>query len=601
MKKNSLWLLLVLAAIMFISCSKDSTTETNNNGTGGDNTTTATCQIIDPVNVDSINAGAVLTIKVKVKAGTSLVDQITYYANNTQIYQQNGQSNSNDTIFSYNWTIPVSSINYQLKVIIRDKEGKTGSSQIINLKTFNQIDGNFIWAKDYNVYSLEFDENGNAYIRDSNTLKKLDAAGNVVWSRSFGGVNQILDSYKFDAQGNVYFFGSFRDSITLGTTSLVSAGQYDYYVAKMNASGDWLWAKRFGGTDHDYRGSLVLDAQNSLYLCGGFSGMVDFGTGSLTSVGNYDAFVGKMDSDGNWLWVKRAGGTGYDCATGILIDTQGNIILQGLFKNTAEFGNISLISAGGDDFFIAKMTLDGNWAWAIRSGTNNDEDSNYNRGVSLCLDNQNNLYLSVCFYAGTIGNASASGRSVAKISAAGSLQWIKQDIGISGNSFKLIVDSQGNPIIAGQFSGTITVGVTTLTSFGASDIGIAKMDNNANWLWAKQAGGIDLDDAGSVAVDAQNNVYLTGSYSGNANFGAILLNAMGSSDIYVAKMNSTGSWQWARSAGGAGLDYGSRISIDAQSNVFVSGGYGAPATFGETVLTIYPYAGDTSPFLAKIR
>jgi len=123
----------------------------------------------------------------------------------------------------------------------------------------------------------------------------------------------------------------------------------------MDSNGNWLWAIQAGGTDNDFGYGIAVDANGNSYATGSFSESVTFGTTTLTSSGYEDIFVAKLDSSGNWLWAKQAGGTDYDDGNGIAVDDNGNSYVTGYYEGSATFGATTLTSIGSWDIFVAKL------------------------------------------------------------------------------------------------------------------------------------------------------------------------------------------------------------------------------------------------------
>ena len=181
---------------------------------------------------------------------------------------------------------------------------------------------------------------------------------NWLWAKQAGGISGDKGySIAVDAYGNSYITGYFRESATFGTTTLTSSSDYgsDIFVAKMDINGNWLWAKQAMGTYSNYGNDIAVDANGNSYVTGYFWGNATFGTTTLTSSGQYDIFVAKMDSNGNWLWAKQAGGTSYDDGYSIAVDDNGNSYVTGYFKSNATFGTTTLTSGGIYDIFVAKI------------------------------------------------------------------------------------------------------------------------------------------------------------------------------------------------------------------------------------------------------
>ena len=301
---------------------------------------------------------------------------------------------------------------------------------------------------------------------------------------------------------------------------------------------EWQWATKAGGSSADEGHGITIDAAGNTYVIGYFEETATFGSFSLTSSGSSDIFVAKMDANGIWQWATKAGGSSSDYGSEIITDATGNTFVTGSFNGTATFGNYSLTSDGGCDVFVAKIDANGIWQWATKAGGN---DNNAGGGITI--------------------------------------------------------DAAGNTFVTGRFIGTATFGNYSLTSDGGGDVFVAKMDANGNWQWATKAGGSNNDRGYGITIDAAGNTYVTGYFEETATFGSFSLTVYGGFDIFVAKMDANGNWQWAAKAGGSDFDKGYGITIDAASNTYVTGYFGETAYFGSYSLTGY---GIYDIFVAKL-
>ncbi|MFA5782356.1 MAG: SBBP repeat-containing protein, partial [Bacteroidales bacterium] len=374
--------------------------------------------------------------------------------------------------------------------------------------------GNVLWTKsasgtidDY-AYSVAVDDSGNIYVAgffESSTLSfgsttltnagdcniflaKYDANGIVLWAKSAGGTYyDWAPSVAVDDSGNAYLTGCFYSpTITFGFTILTNAGSSDIFLAKYDANGNILWAKSAGGTDEEVAYSVAVDASGNTYLAGYFESLtLTFGSDTLTNVDRWDMFLAKYDATGNVLWAKSAGGTSYDVAYSVAVDTSGNTYVAGYFSSfTISFGSTTLtnVSVGYADIFLVKYDASGNVLWAKSAGGASEDEAT-----------------------------------------------------------SVSVDASGNTYLAGYFwSPTITFGSTTLTNVNVNnytDIFLAKYDANGNVLWAKSAGGTNYDEAYSVAVDTPGNTYVAGwFYSPTLIFGSTTLTNAGGYDMFLAKL-----------------------------------------------------------------
>ena len=376
-------------------------------------------------------------------------------------------------------------------------------------------------------------------------------------------------------------------------------------------SHSWIWAKSAGAVADDQANSIAVDASGNTYVAGWFdSGTITFGTNTLTNAGAYDIFLTKYDASGNVLWAKRAGGTNNDYANSVTIDSSGNVYVAGEFtSDTARFGSFMLLNSGATDgtrdLFLAKYDANGNELW-VRSATGLGNDVAY----SVAVDVTGNAFVCGSFTSfyltfGTtmLTNSNTTSYTddifLAKYNSSGTLQWAKSAGSTAGweEGFSVAVDASGNPYVAGGFKDiNFTYGTTTLTNCDNTgstyDIFLAKYNTaNGNLIYAKSAGGINDDYLNSVKVDASGNIYLGGYfYSPTLAFGTDTVvntdNVPGhSSDIFLAKYNSSGNVVWAKGANGDGDDAVTCIAVNA-SGVYITGSFASPQiTFGSTPLT----------------
>lgn len=218
---------------------------------------------------------------------------------------------------------------------------------------------------------------------------------------------------------------------------------------------------------------------------------------------------------------------------------------------------------------------------ASAGGTGNDG------GTSLATDASGNVYVAGTY--SDTANFELTGKTsegsldifVAKYNKNGALQWVQSAGGIEKDSVQSIaVDGSGNVYITGFYKGAATFNGNTIYATGDNDIFIAKYNTSGVFQWARTAGGQDSDAGAGVAVDAGNNVYVVGFYSNTAAFGAISKTSLGSKDIFLAKYNSSGIPQWVESPGGTNDDFGSAIAIDNSGNIYITGSFRGGIQFG---------------------
>lgn len=360
-----------------------------------------------------------------------------------------------------------------------------------------------------------------------------------------GGGNAFAEAVATDAAGNFYVAGSFEGTAdfdrghayTDDRDFLASSGGSDAFVAKYTSGGTLVWARRNGAYNgSDGFGGVAVDGSGNVYL-----------TGTTYSGSGYtNVFTAKLDSAGNpaavWAGLGTIGGTGNKVGSGVAVDGLGNMYVTGSFERTATFGSTTLTSAGSTDAFVMKLSETGHLVWARKMG-------------GLGMDD---------------------GSGVA-------------------------VDGSGNTYVTGQFEGTVTMGSTTLTSAGTRDGFVTKLDATGQFAWARRMGGGTANDWGQdVAVDGAGNAYATGAFAGTATFGSTTLTATGYEDTFVAKLDATGNFSWARQLASSQYAWGFGVAVDGAGNGYVTGQYNGTATFGKTTLSGPPGGLTDAAFLVKL-
>ncbi|PLW93351.1 MAG: hypothetical protein C0592_06415 [Marinilabiliales bacterium] len=450
----------------------------------------------------------------------------------------------------------------------------------------------FEWAKQmggssYDIgYSINTDADGNIYTtgRFSGTVdfdpgtgdssltsaggtdifvQKLDVNGDFVWVRQMSGTgNGTGYDITIDHNGNILLTGFFDGTIDFdpgaGTSNFTTVAYDDIFVEKLNSNGDFMWAKHMGSTSYDYGQSIATDINGNVYTTGNFRNTIDFdpgtGTNNLTTAGSNDIFIQKLDSNGNFVWVKQIGSTSSDIAYSITTDAYGALYTTGNFQLTVDFdpgaGISNLTEIGMGDVFILKLDTSGSLIWVRQMG----------------------------------GSSSESGMAIS-------------------------TDNMGNVLTTGTFRGTVDfdpgAGNLDLTSAGLSDIFIQKLDSSGGFLWAKQMGGTDNDFTSDITTDNDNNVFTIGHFNGHGDFnpdtGTTILYSAGYTDIFVQKLDSNGNFVWVEKMGSTDSDNGNSITIDDYNNVFSTGFFNGIVDFDpDTGTTNLTSAGSIDIFIQKL-
>jgi hypothetical protein len=395
------------------------------------------------------------------------------------------------------------------------------------------------------------------------------------------------------------------DPSTTGTATLSPTNPTDEFLAKYDSNGNFLWARRIGGTgDNEIVGNVAVGSDGSVYFAGIFAG-----TGGITGVEStssatrvehpvpggsnlvssnptkvkrlwyWDGLVARFDANGALTWVKHFGGAGaFTRINDVAVSGSGAVYVTGYFSNTVDFdpgpGVANRTSAGGtfDMFAMRLNAADGTFVWASAAGAT---------GFDL-------------------------GQSVA-------------------------VAPDGGAYITGQFEATVSLGGTTLVSRGASDAFVARLAPDGTFAWARSMGGPAYDSGQGVAAlrdGTVDTVYVTGTfdapsaqfadpinYPGDA--GAQVLTysggtagALGAGDnAFVSKFVDTGAagnfvWtdQLAPPPGATtGSAHSGDLTVDTFGGVYTTGSFTGTVDFDPGAATAPLTATTTDTYVSKLN
>ncbi|MDG1840941.1 MAG: gliding motility-associated C-terminal domain-containing protein [Crocinitomicaceae bacterium] len=331
------------------------------------------------------------------------------------------------------------------------------------------------------------------------------------------------------------------------------------------------WISTAGGMKSDKGTKTVTDSDGNIYMTGYYNEEANFGpfnTG-FSYTASKEAYVAKADSNGNFLWVKNGVNYYDDRGLGLCVDPAGNVYVTGTCWGGLDWGALSVYNSTSytDQIFVVKLDTDGNEIWMKNAGVNEGGfPYNDDHGQDLIADDQGNIYLT-----GFISNNDGSPHDatfdnininvaandslafLAKLSNDGVWQWVETFGGIVDHRDNAMgIDDEANLYVVGGFTDTKTFGTSTLTSNGLTDIYVVKYDSSGTFQWVQSAGGALKDRANSISYCIDGNMYVAGEFRDSCDFGTSNLNNYGGPngrDIFVAQISKNGDWGWATKAG----------------------------------------------------
>jgi len=364
--------------------------------------------------------------------------------------------------------------------------------------------------------TVDFDPGPNELIITSSGsadvfLSKLDSTGTLQWVRTWGGGSgEGSAGATIDDFGNIYIIGWFNLSVDfdpgIGVDNHSSNGGADIFLSKFDSSGNFQWARTWGGTGFDFCNGVVAGNGGHVFISGEFSSTVDFDPGAplieRTSNGTTDVFLSMFDNAGNFGWVGTWGGdwpgniyTEGDCGLSVTADGDENVYVTGLFGNEVDFDpsiDTQIIAANGvSDVFVTKFDISGDLQWVACWG-----GDDWDEGQGIAWDNQGNVY------------------------------------------------------ITGHFMSTVDFDPGAETEYHSAvlenDIFLSKIGANGDFLWARTWGADGVESGYDVATDNAGNAYMTGGFTYGFDFdpglGVDHHDSTGWYDVFLVKVLPNGYW-----------------------------------------------------------
>lgn len=418
----------------------------------------------------------------------------------------------------------------------------------------------------------------------------LSSAQTVQWAHK--GTSQGYEygnAVTTDDSGNVYVSGQIEYTTHFDNgQNLASYGIHDIFAGKYGPDGTVKWLRNAGGKGGDVGYGVAVDDQQNCYVTGEIEDTARFSSSvSLISKGGNDIFLSKYNSNGTLVWAKSFGSTESDKGYSLMTNSNGDVFLTGFYSAHIYFDNIHLTPAGLGDVYTMKLNSAGVVQWA-KKGAGSEDD----RGKGITFDSNGNVYVAgfftdqATFSGNTINNNGTTGGFLVKYDASGQFVWLKGNCCGTSEYDGIAIDADDNIYTTGYFTGTVTIGSTTLTSSGSSDILIVKYDPSGNVVWAKKAGGPYEDIANGITVDSINEMfYITGQLDDHGYFDSKYAGAAGNRDVYIAAYDLNGNCQWVKPYGGVNRDIAYGISSDRNGYICTTGIYTGTATFGSYTLT----------------
>ncbi|MCC6816750.1 MAG: SBBP repeat-containing protein [Saprospiraceae bacterium] len=336
-------------------------------------------------------------------------------------------------------------------------------------------------------------------------ILKFNHRGILLWGTSLhGSLDDVPKSMHCDSKGNIYVTGYFQGSLSHQNKDstiieLNSRGGDDVFILRMSPEGEMNWIKSMGGRLDDQGKGIALDKNDDLVVFGNFNDTIDIDPGPsrllLNEKGLLDAFMIKLNDQGEMIWASHFHGVDEFLASSLVINSKNEIITTGYFRMEADFDpgiNVYKLSTplSGGDSYILNLKSDGSFNWAKQLGGDHHET-----GLGIALDKEGNIYSTGCYQN-------------------------KADFDPGSGEFFLYSFNENN-----------------------NDIYISKLNSKGDFAWAYGMSGNSSDIGFSIHVDQNHNVYTTGIFGKTLTvrpgLDSIAISSKGFEDIFISKLNQS--------------------------------------------------------------
>ncbi|MBP7101848.1 MAG: hypothetical protein KBA86_01235, partial [Bacteroidales bacterium] len=391
-------------------------------------------------------------------------------------------------------------------------------------------------------------------------LLKYDVKGKLLWGKEiYGDYGNEGKAIALDEEGNIYISGIFVKTIRLdGKNMITDTEDANAYIAKYDSNGNYIWHKILrphqegksdaqehdehaekheeaeGNGQHDHHNhfhsivhhitDMKIDTENNIYLIGYFSKEIDFDPSEkeviVKATDPMDAYLLKLDKQGNYQWVKTLSGKGTNKGNSLALDSKNNIYFTGSFQDKASLGKLSIQTDGGTGIYIAKVNNKGEEQW-IKQITNTKN----NAGNHIHINKKDNIYLTGYISSRTdfpeidteLTNVEENTPNlfIAVLDSDGKYQWVKSIKGNPACSGECILtDAFDNIYVSGYFTGSIESQDAKVETSGKEDGFIMMLNKEGDIYYTYPIGGITYDRSSKMAIHSDNSLVLLGAHNG---------------------------------------------------------------------------------------
>lgn len=364
-------------------------------------------------------------------------------------------------------------------------------------------------------------------------VAKFDANGNAAWATQAQGTGlSEAQGVAVLPDGSAIITGLFRNTVVFGSTSLTAVGASDVVIAKLDPNGAFVWAIGAGGPAEDEGNSVATFADGSSVISGEFKTSITFGATTLISTNGFlNGFAVRLDANGTPTWATKMSSSGPAennvYAKGIAPLSGGATMVTGGFSGTTTFGSLPPLTAeGASDAYVARLSAAGAVEWVARAGGSGRDGG---EGISTLADGSaivTGSFENTAAFPGTTALTSTGTTNgfVAKIKPDGTFSWATRIVADRAIAGSVSTRRDGTSVITGTYSGTATLGSTTLPEATGTSTLIARIGADGAFSWAVALVTDGSQSFGRASYLPDGSIVAVGFFQGNATFGSTAFN-----------------------------------------------------------------------------
>ncbi len=427
-----------------------------------------------------------------------------------------------------------------------------------------------------------------------------DRCPGLAWMRTYGNIyGHRAKGVAVDASNGIYVTGAFRGVVNYGKGNLDGGTGLDIFALKLDGGGNTLWAKTFGAEPGSSAGNdvtLLTDGKAA------FAGQCedDFGFGGpvLADYGEGDVCYAVLDILGNYVRANLYGDPAAQGADSIAALPGGEVALGGRYQGSLPLSGSIILPQAGDSGFVTRIGPNFT-VWGLSIPIESAESP-----VLVAANAAGEVFVATSFTkditinAGSFANKGGTDLLIAKVDATGSLVWVKTFGDAQDQKAAAIrVNSKGEVIVGGSYSGSLDFGSVTLTSVDKQDGFVAALDDAGSVLWARNMGGTEDQWVSSIAVDPTDALAIGGHFTGNLQTDDQTIASVGTQDGFVTKLGPKGAYRFTYPFHGPGEDRVSALAFDATGGIIAIGTFEQTVNYGAGN---FASAGDVDMFVARL-